>query len=76
MSENGNIQIQPLLLRARDAAEVLGVSQSLFAQLDNMGHVPQALRIGEKRKVWRYLELVAWTNSGCPKREKRKHDPS
>jgi predicted DNA-binding transcriptional regulator AlpA len=62
----------PLLLGADDAAKCLGIGRSLFLELDGQGRVPQAIKLGDKRKLWRLAELTAWTNAGCPHRDRWK----
>ena len=60
----------PLLLGADDAAKCLGIGRSLFLQLDDTGKIPQAIRLGEKRKLWNYNELRAWVDAKCPHRDR------
>ena len=68
-NDNGQI-ITPLLLSAGDAPRVLGIGKTLFLQLDDTGTVPQAIKLGNKRKLWRYDELRAWIIAGCPQRDR------
>ena len=65
-----HLNMTPLLLGAEDAAKCLGIGSSLFLELDGQGRGPQAIELGAKRKLWRYLELTAWTNAGCPHRDR------
>jgi predicted DNA-binding transcriptional regulator AlpA len=56
-----------LLLKAAEAAAVLGMSRGKFLQLDNQGAVPEPVRFG-KAVRWPRSELGAWVNAGCPAR--------
>ena len=56
----------PLLLRAEEAAGVLGVSRSVFYRLHSRGLVPEPLQIGGVKR-WSYLALVTWVQNGCPR---------
>ena len=56
-----------LLLKAAEAAAVLGMSRGKFLQLDNQGAVPEPVRFG-KAVRWPRSELAAWVNAGCPDR--------
>ncbi len=59
---NEPILPQPLALRPREAAKVLGISERLLWQLTHDGHIP-CVRIGTgKRRAVLYpvTELQAW----------------
>lgn len=58
---------RPELLGAGSAADVVGVSRSLWYQLHSEARVPSPVRLG-KRVLWRRRELEAWTRAGCPSR--------
>jgi len=57
----------PLLLTAAEAADMLGVSRSVFYRWDARGDVPQPVRIGQVRR-WSRLELLRWVERRCPPR--------
>ena len=57
-----------LLLPAREAATLCGVSQRTWRSWDAGGRVPQAVEIG-RSKFWRRQELEQWIQLGCPGRE-------
>lgn len=61
------------LLRAREVAEMLGVSESAIHKWTQQGRFPKAVRLGEdgaKRVAvrWLYDDILAWI-------EERKNDP-
>lgn len=59
----------PLLLDARAAAKLCGVSRSHFLALHSAGKVPLPVRLG-RRTLWRGAELAAWIDAGCPARDR------
>ena len=59
----------PLLLDAKAAAGLCGVSRSHFLALHSAGKVPLPVRLG-RRTLWRAGELAAWTEAGCPARDR------
>jgi len=59
---------QPLLLSARQAAEMVGVSLRTWRTWDAAGHVPTAVQIGQTKR-WRAAELHGWIAAGCPARQ-------
>ena len=58
-----------LLLTAGEAAAMLCVSERHFRALYASGRVPRAVHLGRSTR-WRRKELVAWTDAGCPPRDK------
>jgi predicted DNA-binding transcriptional regulator AlpA len=58
-----------LLLDARAAASMCGVSRSTFWALHSAGKVPMPVHLG-RRTLWRTSELAAWTEAGCPPRDR------
>lgn len=54
-----------LLLDAREASRMLGVSRSTWLSLRAAGRTPRPVRIG-RRTLWRIDELKAWVDAGCP----------
>ncbi len=57
-----------LLLPARKAAALCGMSLRTWRIWDAAGHVPMPLRIG-RSMFWRAEELREWVAAGCPKRD-------
>lgn len=59
----------PMLLDAREAARVCGVSRSHFLAMHSAGKVPLPVRLG-RRTLWRGAELAAWIEADCPARDR------
>ena len=59
----------PLLVDAKEAARLCGIAESTFWALHSAGKVPMPVRLG-RRTLWRAAELAAWTDAGCPARER------
>ena len=59
----------PLLLDARAAAGLCGVSRSHFLAMHSAGKVPLPVRLG-RRTLWRGVEMAAWIEAGCPARDR------
>jgi len=59
--------MRPLLLRAADACVLCGVSPASWERLDAAGKIPAGLWLSGA-KVWRYRELVSWSEAGMPDR--------
>jgi predicted DNA-binding transcriptional regulator AlpA len=57
----------PLLLTARQAAELCGVSEATWWRLHAAAKCPAPVKIGGSTR-WRVAELRAWTEAGCPPR--------
>jgi len=71
---NQAVQISPptpaaLLLTARAAAALCGVSLRTWWRWDASGAVPAPVIVGRNSKRWRRGELEAWAAVGCPLRE-------
>lgn len=60
--------IEPLLLRAEQAARLLGISRSAFYSKVSAGLIPPAVYIGESPR-WSVESLRAWVAAGCPSAE-------
>ena len=61
-------KVEPLLLSAKNAAELLGVCTSHFNGLNNSGKLgPLPIRLG-RRILWSRRELEAWIAHDCPAR--------
>jgi predicted DNA-binding transcriptional regulator AlpA len=61
--------VSPLLLDARAAARLCGVSRSHFLAMHSAGRVPMPIRLG-RRTLWRGAELATWIEAGCPSRDR------
>jgi predicted DNA-binding transcriptional regulator AlpA len=53
----------PKLLKATEAAQLLGVSRSTFHKAVDAGTYPQPIRVTPRRPVWRERELIDFVNS-------------
>jgi predicted DNA-binding transcriptional regulator AlpA len=67
---DATVNASPLLLKAEDAAGVLGMSRAEFYKLHSAAKVPRPLKLTGKLVRWRRDELAAWVTAGCPNREK------
>ena len=61
--------IAPMLLDAKAAAKVCGVSVRTWWALHAAGKTPLPVRLG-RRTLWRAEELAAWCRAGCPARDR------
>ena len=59
---------EPLLVDAREAARLCGLSRSSWLALRAQGRVPRSIRLG-RRVLWSTAELSAWVDAGCPVRD-------
>ena len=59
----------PLLLDAKAAAALCGVSRAHWMALNSSGRVPMPVRLG-RRVLWYVAELTAWIEAGCPARDR------
>lgn len=57
----------PLLLTARQAAELCGRSLRTWRSWDSAGVIPRPIRI-RRCTLWRADELREWIQAGCPGR--------
>jgi excisionase family DNA binding protein len=65
----GAIAEKPLVLDAREAARLLGISRSTFLKLHAAGKTPMPVRFGRAVR-WRRDDLKAWLDAGAPSRAK------
>ena len=61
-------QRDPLLVTAKQAAEICGKSLRTWRTWDAAGLIPRPVRIG-RSTLWRLDELREWVAAGCPRRE-------
>jgi predicted DNA-binding transcriptional regulator AlpA len=57
-----------LLLSARQAAKLCGVSEATWWRLHAAAKCPAPVKIGSSTR-WRVEELRVWTEAGCPDRQ-------
>lgn len=58
--------IEPALVDAKSAAEIVGLSRRYFLTADAGGRIgPRSVKIG-RRRLWSVAELRAWAAAGCP----------
>ena len=58
------VQAGPLLVRAEDAARLLALSRRAFERLCADGRLPKSIRLGGRRRLWRYSDLAAFVDAG------------
>ena len=61
------VQAEPLLVSAKDAARLCGVSERTWRGWDSSGRCPEAVLSGGVKR-WRFDELKRWVAAGCPSR--------
>ena len=61
------LQLEPLLISARQAAAMCGRSERTWRSWDCAHLVPRGVSIGRSR-LWRVDELREWIAAGCPRR--------
>jgi predicted DNA-binding transcriptional regulator AlpA len=61
--------VEPLLVDAKAAAKLLGISPRHLLGMHSSGRLPLPVRLG-RRRLWRVAELTAWVAADCPVREK------
>jgi len=64
----GTAPLPPLLVNIDGLAALLSRSAPSLQRDDAAGRLPAALRIGGSKR-WRYSEIVAWVEAGCPDRK-------
>ncbi len=62
-------QLVPLLVDARQAAQLCQVSRATWARWNSSGRTPTPLHLSNGCVRWRLDELKRWTEAGCPSRE-------
>jgi excisionase family DNA binding protein len=65
--ERKRAEAESILIDAKEAAALCGVSVSTWYNLLASGKVPKPVRLGRSVK-WRREELLAWVAAGCPAR--------
>ena len=69
MTENATAPVAPLLMDARAASALCGVSVRTWWALHSAGRTPLPVRLG-RRTLWRADELADWCKAGCPARDR------
>ena len=69
MTEKLSAPVAPLLLDARAASALCGVSVRTWWALHSAGRTPLPVRLG-RRTLWRADELADWCKAGCPARDR------
>lgn len=65
---NRQAVIEPLLLRADQAARLLSISRSKFYAMHSAGLVPAPIELGGSVR-WNLGDLKRWIQNGCVNRE-------
>ena len=60
-------EAERLVLTASQAAELFSKTERTWRLWNEMGYIPQPVRVG-RSLYWRYNELRAWVEEGCPER--------
>ena len=58
-------QVEPLLLRAKEAAGLCGLAVSTWYELKSAGRLPPSIKLG-KARLWRMDVLRKWVDMDCP----------
>lgn len=62
-------KLEPLMVDAKSAGELIGLSRSTWDRMTSAGKTPRPVRLSGGTVRWRYSELNAWTVAGCPERK-------
>jgi predicted DNA-binding transcriptional regulator AlpA len=57
-----------ILITGAEVSLLHGCSRRTWRLWDVMGYTPQPVTVG-RSKFWKHLEVVAWIDAGCPKRD-------
>ena len=63
------LPVEPLLLRAEQAATLCGLSVSTWYEYMSAGRIPPSIKIG-KARLWRFDILQKWVCWNCPTLDK------
>lgn len=70
MPNNQAIHLEPLLVRANEAARLLGIGRTKFYEMNCTGQLgPVPVCLGGNCKRWRINELRQWVCEGCKPRD-------
>jgi excisionase family DNA binding protein len=62
---NKDTTSSPLLLRADDCAQLIGISRRTWERLKASGQIPPSYKLGNTR-VWRRSDIHQWVEWGMP----------
>ena len=65
-AESAIITPAPLLVREKHLPALLGMSRGNLRRLLAAGRFPAPIRLGAHCVAWRYADLMAWVEAGCP----------
>jgi len=68
MTAPSGVTLEPILVDAKTAATMAGVSRSTWLGWDASGMNPRPIRLGG-RVLWCVADLRDWAAMGCPGRE-------
>ena len=68
-SSTAREDLSPILVDAKDAAALLGISRAHLHNLRSSGRIPKPERLGRAVR-WSVEELLAWSRAGCPARDR------
>jgi predicted DNA-binding transcriptional regulator AlpA len=60
---------EPLLVRAKDASRLCGLSTSTWHEFRSAGRLPPSIKLG-KARLWRMDILRRWVELNCPNLDK------
>jgi prophage regulatory protein len=60
------VELPALLVREKALPALLGMSRANVRRLLAAGRFPTPIRLGKHCVAWRYAELLAWVEAGCP----------
>lgn len=63
------VQAEPLLVSAKGAARLCGISERLWRSWDSAGRCPEAVMSGGCKR-WLFDELKSWAAARAPSRER------
>lgn len=63
------IQLEPLCIRLKEVAQLLGISERTLATMRSCGKLPPAIRLGGCL-LYPVSDLKLWVSLGCPPLEK------
>ncbi|MEW6744791.1 MAG: helix-turn-helix domain-containing protein [Planctomycetota bacterium] len=63
------LKTTPLLISARELAELLGVSLRTIWRLESAGKLPESVYLGSSKR-WSRQAIEEWIRDGCPARRR------
>lgn len=70
MKENYELKYEPLLVNAKQAAKLCGMSLSGWYDFANAGMTPPSIYLGKRCRRWSVADLRKWCELGCPNSKK------